>query len=140
MAQDTNALDGSRGAWDLLIRGASVYDGTGAAPRAVDVAIRGEPEATFEELIRTLEAGEPIADILGLMWRDGDAVRMAEPRPFIKDLDDLPFAARDLLPNHRYTLPTNGHRFTLVNVARGCPYPCIFCIAPVYYGRPLRRH
>jgi radical SAM superfamily enzyme YgiQ (UPF0313 family) len=107
---------------------------------AFDVAIRGEPEATFEELIQTLEADKPIAGILGLMWRDGDAVRMAESRPFISNLDDLPFAARDLLHNHRYTLPTNGHRFTLINVARGCPYPCIFCIAPVYYGRPLRRH
>ncbi|MFQ5900055.1 MAG: B12-binding domain-containing radical SAM protein, partial [Thermodesulfobacteriota bacterium] len=48
--------------------------------------------------------------------------------------------ARDLFKNERYCLPHNGKRFTLVNVARGCPYPCIFCIANVYYGKALRKH
>ncbi|MBW2230952.1 MAG: radical SAM protein [Deltaproteobacteria bacterium] len=108
--------------------------------RGFDVGIRGEPEETFEELIRIVEAGSRVEKIAGLMWREGEKVCLGEPRPFIGDLDQLPFAARDLLPNERYTLPTNGHPFTLINVARGCPYPCTFCIAPVYYGRPLRRH
>jgi radical SAM superfamily enzyme YgiQ (UPF0313 family) len=106
----------------------------------IDVGIRGEPESTFEELLDRIDAGEPVAGTAGLIWREGDSIQMAEARPYIKDLDELPFAARDLLPNERYTLPTNGHPFTLINVARGCPYPCIFCIAPIYYGRPLRRH
>ncbi len=48
--------------------------------------------------------------------------------------------ARDLFRNERYTLPHNGKPFTLINVSRGCPYSCIFCIAPVYYGKRLRRH
>lgn len=105
-----------------------------------DLGLRGEPEETFEELLERVAAHQPVAGLPGLMWREGDSVQLAASRPFIKELDKLPFAARDLLPNHRYTLPTNGHAFTLVNVARGCPYPCSFCIAPVYYGRPLRRH
>lgn len=105
-----------------------------------DLGLRGEPEKTFEELLERVEARQPVEGLPGLMWREGNAVRMAESRPFIKKLDQLPFAARDLLSNHRYTLPTTGRAFTLVNVARGCPYPCMFCIAPVYYGSRLRRH
>ena len=105
-----------------------------------DLAIRGEPEETFEALLDAMEAGQPAQDIPGLMWREGGEVRAAPTRPFLKELDDLPFAARDLLHNERYTLPTNGHPFTLINVARGCPYPCSYCIAPVYYGHRLRRH
>ena len=105
-----------------------------------DVGISGEPEQTFDELLDALDAGRPARDIAGLLWREDGEVRAGEKRPFIKDLDTLPFASRDLLRNDRYTLPTNGQPFTLINVARGCPYPCAFCIAPAYYGSRLRRH
>jgi len=36
--------------WDLLIRGANVFDGTGAAPRRLDVAVSGERIAALGEL------------------------------------------------------------------------------------------
>ena len=49
-------------------------------------------------------------------------------------------ASRDLLKNERYKLPHNGHSFTLINVARGCPYLYTFCIANIYYGKKLRHH
>jgi len=39
-----------------------------------------------------------------------------------------------------YLLPDSGEPFTLINSARGCYYPCIYCIAPVYYGKKIRRH
>ena len=108
---------------------------------AVDLALCGEPEQTFAELLRRLEAGRELAGLAGLMWRDEAAqIRRGPARPFLEDLDSLPLAARDLLRNRRYRLPHNGRPFTLINVARGCPYPCIFCIGTVYYGDRLRRH
>jgi radical SAM superfamily enzyme YgiQ (UPF0313 family) len=74
------------------------------------------------------------------MWQEGNQVKKGEERPFIENLDTIPISARDLLKNERYTLPHNGHPFTLINVARGCPYPCTFCIANIYYGKKLRHH
>ena len=71
MAQDTGALDGSRGAWDLLIRGASVYDGTGAAPRAVDVAIRGERIVALGRLQSGRGGGGATLDASGLALAPG---------------------------------------------------------------------
>lgn len=35
-------MDGSRAQWDVLIRNATVFDGSGEAPRRVDVAMNGE--------------------------------------------------------------------------------------------------
>ena len=110
------------------------------AGRGFDVGISGEPEETFAEVLRAVEGGHAVRDLPGLIWRENGEVRVGGTRPFIEDLDVLPFAARDLLHNDRYKLPTNGNPFTLINVARGCPYPCSFCIAPVYYGHRLRRH
>jgi len=117
-------------------------DGMRACP-AFDVAIVGEPEPTFAELLGRLGAGEAPAGLAGLLWRVGpgdDDVRVGPPRALVEDLDTLPRPARDLLHNDRYVLPNNGRPFTLVNAARGCPYTCSFCIAPIYYGRRLRRH
>ena len=105
-----------------------------------DVAIYGEPEETFDELLRSYRDAGKVAPVPGLMWREGKDVVKGPPRGFIKDLDTIPMAARDLLKNDRYRLPHNGRPFTLVNVARGCPYPCTFCIANLYYGKRMRHH
>ncbi len=107
---------------------------------AVDVALLGEPEQTFAELLDGAAAGRPPRDLAGLGWRRAGRVVVGPPRPLLQDLDSLPLAARDLLDNQRYRLPHNGRPFTLINVARGCPYPCVFCIGTVYYGKKLRRH
>ena len=107
---------------------------------AVDLALWGEPEQTFIELLELAGQGHALRDLAGLIWRDGGQVCQGPARPFLEDLDQLPFAARDLLHNQRYRLPHNGHPFTLINVARGCPYPCVYCIGTVYYGKRLRRH
>jgi anaerobic magnesium-protoporphyrin IX monomethyl ester cyclase len=106
----------------------------------VDYGITGEPEATFQALLERLAASKDPAGMRGLLWREGDQVRKGEPRPYIEDLDTLPLPARDLLRGERYRMPHNGRRYTLVNVARGCPYPCTYCIAPFFYGKKHRRH
>ena len=105
-----------------------------------DVAIFGEPEETFDEFLENYCNEGKVIPIRGLMWREGDRVKKGDPRPFIQDIDTIPMASRDLLKNERYKLPHNGHCFTLINVARGCPYSCIFCIANIYYGKKLRHH
>jgi anaerobic magnesium-protoporphyrin IX monomethyl ester cyclase len=107
---------------------------------AVDWGIVGEPEQTFRALLERLQAGASPAGLAGLLWREDDGILQGPPRPLLEDLDSLPFAARDLLPLQRYRMPDTGRAYTLINTARGCPYPCRFCIATVYYGQGFRRH
>ena len=107
---------------------------------AFDVGIVGEAEATFKEILERRAADKDLSGCQGTMWRKGNDIVVEEKRPLIEDLDILPRPARELLHNESYVLPNNGRPFTLVNAARGCPYECIFCIAPIYYGRKLRRH
>jgi len=106
----------------------------------LDLCIVGEPEATFGELLQTLNEKQPALDrIQGLMYREGSDLRVNLPRPLLQDLDSLPLPDRALLKNERYRLPHNNQAFTLINTARGCPYPCIYCIVNTYYGRKVRR-
>jgi radical SAM superfamily enzyme YgiQ (UPF0313 family) len=93
---------------------------------ALDVVVRGEIEETCTELA----AGAPLATIAGITWRapDGRLVRNPD-RPFPADLDRLPFPARHLLDNRRYTRPDTGAPQTSVVTNRGCPFRCTYCLA-----------
>ena len=56
----------------------------------------------------------------------------------LKDLDSLPFPAWDLINLKNYKLPLKNKSFTLIQPSRGCPYKCIFCTNPFYYGSKVR--
>lgn len=104
----------------------------------LDSVIRREPEITARELADALEKGSPLAGVKGLSFRQGGAIVHNEDRPFNEDLDALPFAARHLVDNRRYTLPVINEPYTLVVASRGCPHACIYCTAHQYYGRKVR--
>ena len=62
------------------------------------------------------------------------------PRPFARDLDALPFPARDLLPNAAYISHGRrryGYAVTTVMSSRGCPFACEFC-SNVVFGASYR--
>jgi len=117
----------------LEAEGVEPYEG-------LDFACYYEPDETINELLDAIKNGTGYSEIKGLVYRENGQIITNAQRPMIEDMDSLPVPARDLFRNERYLLPHNGKRFTLINVARGCPYPCTFCIANVYYGKPLRKH
>ncbi len=100
--------------------------------------MRGEPEETVADLARAVRDGAGLDSVAGLSHREGGAVRHNQARPYIKDLDALPFPAWDLIDRSRYRSPISGREFVLVGAGRGCPYPCKFCVAPAYYGTTPR--
>jgi anaerobic magnesium-protoporphyrin IX monomethyl ester cyclase len=108
--------------------------------KSFDAAIIGEPELTYEEFLQRYVEDQQIPHISGLVWKQNGNIEIGPKRQFIEDLDRLPYPARDLLKNELYVLPNTGETFTLVNSARGCFHPCIFCISPLYYGKKIRRH
>ncbi|MEW6202289.1 MAG: radical SAM protein [bacterium] len=98
----------------------------------IDAGVIGEGDATAVELLDTLLNGKPIENIPGLaLWHNGK-VRFTAPRPLVHDMDSLPPAARDLLPNlPRYYSPASNCYLrspsTSVITSRGCPGRCTFC-------------
>ncbi len=105
----------------------------------LDVIVRNEPEATVADVVNTLSAGRGIDGIAGITFRNeqGGIVRNPE-RPFIENLDDLPFPAWHLIDVDRYRLPLKGRPFLMVAPLRGCPFRCSFCTCHTYYGARLR--
>ena len=104
----------------------------------VDFIIRNEPEGSFGELLKTQSEGLDLSDLPGLTFLQKNEIKRNPDRPFIDDLDSLPFPAWDLVNSDNYLLPFSGKRFLCLTPSRGCPYRCTFCTGHQYYGRKLR--
>lgn len=98
----------------------------------LDLGVVGEGEDTMVELAAALAQGSPLKGIAGVIGPDFAGPR----RKLLKDLNALPFPARDLLPLHRYAYPfAKSKRVTTLFTSRGCPYHCIFCDKSVFGSR-----
>ena len=116
----------------------------------IDFVIRHEAEETLRELLEVHEkCSEPtveqLARIDGIAFMPGRLKATAagrcvvtSQRPFIPNLDSLPWPRHDLLPLDRYWAPFLG-RYTFVEASRGCAFRCIFCRQAVMWQWKFRR-
>jgi len=109
----------------------------------IDIVVRGEGEYTTLELVNTIEKHglnkNVLAKIKGIVFKDDYGKIVVTPRrPFIENLDKLPWPARHLLPMDKYTLFGKPIRVAHVMASRGCPYGCMFCITSYFWDRRLR--
>jgi anaerobic magnesium-protoporphyrin IX monomethyl ester cyclase len=126
--------------------GATVLvNGSDASDHALDYlrngfrcVLLGEAEWTLLEVVQTLLANENAAldHIKGLAFLDErrEVVRTGV-RPLMRDLDALPFPARDLVELDRYQESwKSAHGYFSLNLvaSRGCPYRCNWCAKPIY--------
>ncbi len=111
-----------------------------ALANGADYVVIGEGEETSRELVSFLEDGKgDIRGIKGLAYVDSDGyVRVNQPRPLIKNIDELPEPARHLLPMDKYTLFDKPIKIIHVMASRGCPYGCIYCTTSYFWGRRYR--
>ncbi|RJP33561.1 MAG: radical SAM protein [Actinobacteria bacterium] len=89
-----------------------------------DAICVGEGEYPTLELVRQLAAGHYPSRIPNLIIRRPDgSVERNEPRPFLQDLDELPF------PDREMWMPwvANPTSRPSVLVGRGCPFSCTYC-------------
>ena len=105
-----------------------------------DIMSRGEGEDTFAELLKNFDVKtqkiRDIENIKGISFWDGSKIIINPNRPFIKELDKLPFPAYELLNmdkilNNKYysrwrNNPINK-KVMPIFTSRGCPYNCTFC-------------
>ena len=104
----------------------------------VDFVVRGEPEDSFAEVLAALARGEDLSGVEGITFRGVTGVERNPDRPYIADLDRLPFPRWSALDLGSYRLPLGRQRFLCLSPLRGCPHKCSFCSASSYYGRKVR--
>jgi radical SAM superfamily enzyme YgiQ (UPF0313 family) len=108
----------------------------------VDSICRGEGEQALVELLDALGRGGPEAALGVENWsflRDGEVV--SNPvRPYIEDLDSLPFPDRALVYERDPVTARSKIKHFLTG--RGCPYNCSYCfnhaLSELYRGKGRR--
>jgi radical SAM superfamily enzyme YgiQ (UPF0313 family) len=102
----------------------------------LDVVIRKEGENTVLEIVQRIEAGKSYYDVVGTTCRKGDEIVRNPDRPYMQNLDELPFPAHDLFPLSH--LSKFGTIIFPVSTSRGCTFWCNFCSAVRMFGRGYR--
>ncbi len=104
--------------------------------RKVDFVVHREGEITFSELLAHLERRDGKLDtVQGISFLSNGRVHRTPPRPFIEDLDSLPFPARHLINLDDYRRTKLGDRpITPLITSRGCPFQCTFCASSNFFG------
>ncbi|MCL1977990.1 MAG: B12-binding domain-containing radical SAM protein [Candidatus Bathyarchaeota archaeon] len=114
--------------------------------KTVDIAVIGEGEYALLEIAEYLEGKKPLSDILGIAYRQNDDVIINAKRPFLENLDELPYPAYHLvdmehyLNNKKIGYRSFQNRAISMITSRGCPFNCCFCSVHLHMGKGFRAH
>ena len=103
-----------------------------------DFIIQGEGEITLKELVNALENDFDTSNIQGIVYETNDKIIKNPKRPVLKNLDELPLPAWDLIDIEPYRdiWESGNNEFTLnIATTRGCPFKCNWCAKPIYGNR-----
>ena len=108
------------------------------AQTLADVAVLGEGEITFADIVEKYSKNEPLAGTRGAIVKVRDdsgnfKIARGDARPAVDKLDTLPFPAWDLIEIDEYqkyfdmNIWHSEDRYMTIFTSRGCPYQCIYC-------------
>ncbi|MDG6223371.1 MAG: radical SAM protein [Candidatus Bathyarchaeota archaeon] len=102
----------------------------------LDIVVRKEGENTLLEIVQRLESGKSYDDVIGLTCRKGAEIIKTEDRPYIENLDALPYPAFHLFPIEQFN--KYGNIIFPLMTSRGCTFWCDFCSAVRMFGQRYR--
>jgi magnesium-protoporphyrin IX monomethyl ester (oxidative) cyclase len=112
----------------------------------VDIAVIGEGEYTMLDVVRFFEGYTKISEVQGIAYRKAEAIVLNSPRPFIRNLDELPYPAYHLVDMELYLNPKKieyrsfKDRAISMITSRGCSFNCCFCSVHLHMGKMFRAH
>lgn len=108
----------------------------------IDIIIRGEGEITFLELCNVFVGRKgSLKDLPGISYRCDGKIIHNPGRVRIRNLDSLPFPARDLVNMDRYKFYLHYLQVDSLSLmaSRGCFRNCIFCAERNFWGNSCIR-
>ncbi|MEW6620385.1 MAG: radical SAM protein [bacterium] len=118
-------------------------DPNAIAHKCVDIAVKGEGEATFAELLDRIENHKPLERCKGIFHKVGNQIFEEENRERIMNIDSISFPDRKHTNFSQYAVhalnypPSNKQRSALVFGSRGCKYNCEFCTNRVSWSNKV---
>ena len=105
----------------------------------VDFMMGEEVELVMPLLADHLLGRIEVAEVPGLWYKSGGELKNTGfDNSHLADLDSVPFPARQLMNNSLYVRPDTGKPMATIVAARGCPSNCVYCLAPIIFGKHVR--
>ena len=110
--------------------------------KKIDAVARREYDYTLRDLALALKEQRPLHSVKGLSFRAEDEYIHNADRPFIEDLDALPFVSKVFkkhLQIKDYYFAAANFPMVMTISGRGCPNRCYFCVYPqTFHGHKYR--
>jgi anaerobic magnesium-protoporphyrin IX monomethyl ester cyclase len=109
---------------------------------SIDAVAIGEYDYTVIEIAEVIRKKRDLGTVKGICYRNSAEVICNERRPFIEDLNEIPFVStiyKRFLKIENYFNPNALYPMVTITTSRGCPFRCTFCVYPqTLMGRRFR--
>jgi anaerobic magnesium-protoporphyrin IX monomethyl ester cyclase len=109
-----------------------------AESQNVDIVVRSEGEQTMLELASLASEGnlKNLTQVSGITFQNAGRVIRNPDRPFMQDIDSLPYPAHKHFDVGKYKILDKT--YLPIITSRGCPFSCSFCAGYKMCGRGFR--
>lgn len=109
----------------------------------IDYIARHEYDYTLPELCKVIEGKMNKSDVLGISYLENGKIVNCPDRPYIENLDELPFVAevyKKYLDVKDYFYAHVSYPTVSIFSSRGCPSKCFYCMySQVMFGKAYRK-
>lgn len=109
----------------------------------VDFIARHEYDYTLPEVAEAMEGKRKLSDVLGISYCENGKLKENPDRPYIKNLDELPFVSevyKKYLNIEDYFYAHVSFPTVSIFSSRGCPSRCFYCMySQVMFGKFYRK-
>ena len=109
----------------------------------VDFIARHEYDYTLPEVAEAIEGKRALSNVLGISYVENGELKENPDRPYIENLDELPFVAevyKKYLDIEDYFYAHVSFPTVSIFSSRGCPSKCFYCMySQVMFGKAYRK-
>ncbi len=109
----------------------------------VDFIARHEYDYTLPEVAEAIEGKRALSDVLGISYVENGELKENPDRPYIQNLDELPFVSevyKKYLDIEDYFYAHVSFPTVSIFSSRGCPSKCFYCMySQVMFGKTYRK-
>jgi len=112
---------------------ATIYPENVLSEDCFDIAVIGEGERTFLEIINALENKKSLKEIKGIYYKNENKIYKNPLRSYAENICDFPFPDKEIFNYDKY-LKYNRGLATFIS-SLGCPYECSYCINHIFMNK-----
>ena len=109
----------------------------------VDFIARHEYDYTLPDIADAIGGNKNLSEVLGISYCENGILKENDDRPYIENLDDLPFVSsvyKKFLDINDYFYAHVSYPTVSIFSSRGCPSKCFYCVySQVMFGKHYRK-